>query len=290
MYNKDLFTTHVRILKVCNYKILGNTNFSIKKMEINNYCTMCDQNKPLSEFEYRTDRNTYRNQCKGCRYEDRKVEKKRVRCTYCNTEMWLGNVERHIQSASHFNNIGDALNNETAVADNEADEYNKRRREKYHKETMICSICNVEIKKRAMRFHSQSKSHIDNEQNNLSFLLQKVMSIQDERIISPIGCSKTWLLQWFKFTKQNYCPRSVQSQIDYVTSCSDYDLTTEQGRLEFCNWRNLRVKDSNEERRRPSENELRYHNNLIQEFINWMNRYYVDQICAGENEQLNNTN
>ena len=71
------------------------------------YCLTCKTLKAKTDFQYRKERHSYRNECKACRNNYNKqfkpvLNKEKILCIYCKKEIQANNLQKHNNSKTHI--------------------------------------------------------------------------------------------------------------------------------------------------------------------------------------------
>ena len=93
-----------------------------------------------------------------------------------------------------------------------------------------------------------------------------------------VGCSPEWLMLWLDYCDSFYCFNSLFTHVDHFYPMTEYNIHDPNERKNAMYWKNLRIIDTRDNRLKgqhtPSENDIRIHLQLIDDFYDFMRRVY----------------
>jgi hypothetical protein len=237
--------------------------------ETTKQCVKCNVIKPKTDFPYRKDTNSYRNECKDCKkaymtkknykkptkkereqkIKNEQEEKERIKnltektCLECNNTKLICEFEWRPEYQTYRNHCKDCKQKYVNAYKRENNEF-KVRFNKYRK----------------------TRREIDENYKNKEYLRGKIRTIinniQENKLsndITFIGCSNITFKKYFESKFYNDMSWSKRNfQVDHIIPCSWFDLSIEKHQKICFNYKNLHPLTEEDNRKKNEKVWLNY--------------------------------
>ena len=260
-------------------------------------CSRCGVLKPLTNYHYHNKKaGTLRGVCKDCRCDQNKqlYQKNYVRIREQQKQYYQEHREERLAYKKQYyqNNRDKILTKQKQYAQEHCDAI-----QAYQRQYRQNNLLRLRAQQRAYyyinhdRIREQRKQYHKHRyqtdpayrrtvilRSRLKSVVNKINTIDPRKTLALVGCSSDWFNLWLKYTKNFYCPFSLNTHVDHVYPMSSYNiLDSKESRLAM-DWKNLRVINAGENmgkgKSRPTVIVIQTHQQLIFNFYYFMRRCY----------------